>query len=135
MRLVLKFFLFVLVLLPALTARAEVESSVVKSFSLDGKPLDAVLSPDGARLFVLAEGGKVLVYSPGGELKETIVLEKSADGIELSKSGDILYLRSEERKTVDIVRLEFVQDITVGRSPVKGAANAPVTVAIFNDFQ
>lgn len=114
---------------------AEVESSVVKSVTLGAKPLDAATSPDGTRLFVLVEGGKVLVYSPGGKLQETIALEKPADGLELSKSGDILYLRSEERKTVDIVRLEFVQDITVGRSPVKGAANAPVTVAIFNDFQ
>jgi len=135
MRIQAVLFTALLVLGMAVPVTAEVESKVVKSIDLEAKPLDAATSPDGTRLFVLVEGGKVLVYSPGGELQETLVLEKPADGIELSKSGDILYLRSRERKTVDIVRLEFVQDITVGKSPVKGAANAPVTVAIFNDFQ
>ena len=119
----------------AVPVTAEVESVVVKSVDLEAKPLDAATSPDGTRLFVLVEGGRVLVYSPGGELQETIVLEKPADGIELSKSGDILYLRSGEGKRVDIVRLDFIQEITVGGSPVKGPAAAPVAVAVFSDFQ
>ena len=135
MRILLLPLLSALLLLPVLPAGAEVDWNVVRTLSLDGKPLDMALSDDNTRLFVLVEGGKVLVYSPGGALRETLVLDKPADGIELSKSGDILYLRSEEGKRVDIVRLDFIREITVGGSPVKGPAAAPVAVAVFSDFQ
>jgi hypothetical protein len=122
-------------LLAVSPARAEVEWSVVRSLPIEGRPLDMVLSADNTRLFVLVDGTKVLVYSTGGMLQDTLVLDHPADGMEISKAGDLLYLTSGERKTVETLRIEFVQQIGTDGSPVKGLPDAPVTVAVFSDFQ
>jgi DNA-binding beta-propeller fold protein YncE len=125
----------ILALSLAVPATAEVEWNILKTIPLEGKPLDTVLSPDGKRMFVLLQGGKLQVYSSGGELQESLDLGAPADGIALSPKGDLLYVRSGEKKTVQVVRLEFVQQISTAGSPVRGPESAPVAIAIFNDFQ
>jgi hypothetical protein len=135
MRIVLLSFLMVVLLQPAQFARAEVDWSIVRTLALEEKPLDMVISADNTRIFVLVEGAKVLIYSPGGVLQETLALEGAIDGIALSSSGDLLYARNGANKTVEVIRLEFIQRITVGDSPVKGPEVAPVLIAVFSDFQ
>jgi hypothetical protein len=135
MRIVLLSFLMVVLLQPAQFARAEVDWSIVRTLALEEKPLDMVISADNTRIFVLVEGAKVLIYSPGGVLQETLALEGTIDGIALSSSGDLLYARNGANKTVEVIRLEFIQRITVGDSPVKGPEVAPVLIAVFSDFQ
>jgi len=48
---------------------------------------------------------------------------------------DVLLLTSGKAKTVQIITLDFVQEINVSGSPFKGKVDAPVAVATFNDFQ
>jgi hypothetical protein len=124
-----------LALAVALPASAEVEWDVVKTLSLEKKPLDVAVSADGKSIYVLLKGGKVQIYSAGGQLRESLDLGFPADSIALSPAGNLLYAGSKENKSVQVVRLEFVQRINTAGSPVKGAKNALVAVAIFNDFQ
>lgn len=119
----------------ALPASAEVEWDVVKTLSLEKKPLDVAVSADGKEIYVLLKGGEVQIYSAGGQLQESLDLGFPADSIALAPAGNLLYAGSGENKSVQVVRLEFVQQISTAGSPVKGAKNAPVTVAVFNDFQ
>lgn len=57
------------------------------------------------------------------------------DQIRVAPKGDSLFLNSRENKTIQIVNLDFVVDIDVAGSPFKGREDAPVTIAVFNDFQ
>ena len=57
------------------------------------------------------------------------------DGIKVGPEQDILLLTSRQNKTVEILVLDFIQNLDVSSSPFKGPADAVVTVAVFSDFQ
>ncbi|MBP1741880.1 MAG: oxidoreductase, partial [Deltaproteobacteria bacterium] len=89
----------------------------------------------GKYIFVLTDKGKVLVYNPDGTLSDTIPVDKSVNSIKAGPREEILILVSSKMKTVQMAVLDFVQQINVTGSPFKGAADAPVTIALFTDFQ
>jgi protein-disulfide isomerase len=119
-------------------SHAEVEMTIARTLTLEETPLDTALSASGKYIFVLTDKGKVLVYTPDGKLNDTIPVDKSIDSIRPAPPGareEILFLVSSKKKTVQIAVLEFVQDINIAGAPFKGAADAPVTIVIFTDFQ
>jgi hypothetical protein len=130
-------FLVTLVLLFALFASssATVEWDVAGTLNLKEKALDAAMSLDGKWIFVLTVKGEILIYSADGKLKDTISVGKSVEGIRAGPREDVLLLTSGKAKTVQIITLDFIQEINISGSPFKGKAEAPVAVATFNDFQ
>jgi len=117
------------------SSHAEVEMTVARTLTLDETPVDSALSAGGKYIFVLTDKGKVLVYNPDGKLSDSIPVDKSIDSIKAGPREEILLLVSSKNKTVQVAVLEFVQEINVTGSPFKGAADAPVTIALFTDFQ
>ncbi len=134
-----KFAVFLMTLLLVLTwfaySPATVEWDVVKTLKTEKTPLDAAISPDGKWIFVLTDEGEVLIYSPDGTLKDRIAVGDSVDGIKVGTRQDILLLTSRKDSTVQIITLDFVQDINVSGSPFKGQADAPVAIVNYSDFQ
>jgi hypothetical protein len=130
-------FLVTLVLLFAWLAlsSATVEWDVAGTLNLKEKALDAAMSLDGKWIFVLTVKGEILIYSADGKLKDTISVGKSVEGIRAGPREDVLLLTSGKAKTVQIITLDFIQEINISGSPFKGKAEAPVAVATFNDFQ
>ena len=114
---------------------AEVEMTIARTLTLEEIPVDSALSAGGKYIFVLTDKGTVLVYTPDGKLNDTLSVDKSVDSIKAGPKEEILLLVSSKQKTVQVAVLEFVQDIHVIGSPFKGAANAPVTIVLFTDFQ
>jgi len=114
---------------------ATVEWDVASTLNLKEKARDAAMSLNGKWIFVLTEKGEILIYSADGKLKDTIAVGKSVEGIRVSSREDVLLLTSGKDKTVQIITLDFIQEINVSGSPFKGKADAPVAVATFNDFQ
>jgi protein-disulfide isomerase len=115
---------------------AEVEMTVARTLTLEETPLDTALSATGKYIFVLTDKGKVLVYTPDGKLSDTIPVDKSIDSIRPAPPGareEILFLVSSKKKTVQIAVLIFEIDTT--GAPFKGAADSPVTIVLFTDFQ
>ena len=112
-----------------------VEWNVQKSFKLEKPPLDVAVASSGKWIFVLAEGGNLLIYSADGTLKERIVVESHVDGIAAGEKEDILFLSSRKGLTVQKIELDFVYDINTAGAPFKGPKDAPVVIAVFNDFQ
>jgi protein-disulfide isomerase len=122
----------------AASSHAEVEMTIARTLTLEETPLDTALSANGKYIFVLTDKGKVLVYTPDGRLSDTIPVDKSVDSIRPAPPGareEILFLVSSKKKTVQIAVLEFVQDINLTGAPFKGAADAPVSIVLFTDFQ
>jgi protein-disulfide isomerase len=125
-------------LVASASSHAEVEMTIARTLTLDEIPVDTALSASGKYIFVLTDKGKLLVYTPDGKLSEMIPVDKSIDSIRPAPPGareEILFLVSSKKKTVQLAVLDFVKDINVAGSPFKGAADAPVTIVVFTDFQ
>ena len=128
----------VLMLLGSVTmsyAAASVEWDVEKTMQLESEPIDVAVSPDGRRIFVLDDQGQILIYSSTGAFQNKIVVGKQFDHVTVSPRGDQLILNSRKNKAVQVITLDFIQDINVSGSPFKGPRNAPVVIAIFDDFE
>ena len=116
-------------------ASDNVEMNVYKTLQLEETPLDVVATPDGRRIFVLTEQGEILVYSSAANIEAKIDVGRHVDQIKLGPRGDTLILKSGKKKTVQVVSVDFVQKINISGSPFKGPKDAPVVIAVFDDFQ
>ena len=116
-------------------AAASVEWNVLKTLQLDAAPIDVAVSPDGKLIFVLTEQGQILIYSSGGSLKDNIDVGNHFDHIKVSPRGEKLILNSRKNKSVQVITLDFIQDINVSGSPFKGSEDAAVVVSVFDDFE
>jgi hypothetical protein len=114
---------------------AEVEWNIVERLPLEAVPRDVSVTPDGRTLYILTEKGDILIYSADGALKDTIKIGPHADSLEIGQEGDVLYVISRQKKTVETVQLDFIRPINTEGSPFKGPQDAPVVVAVFSDFQ
>jgi hypothetical protein len=126
--------LFVLVTWLA-SSSATVEWDVASTLNLKEKARDAAMSNNGKWIFVLTVKGEILIYSSAGKLEDTISVGKGVEGIRAGPREDVLLLTSGKAKTVQIITLNFIQEINISGSPFKGKAEAPVAVATFNDFE
>jgi DNA-binding beta-propeller fold protein YncE len=128
--------LVVLILLTnASRVQGAVEIDLEKTLKPDAVPIDVAVSPDGKSTFVLTDKGTVLIYDEQGDLKDTINVGPHIDRIEIGPSGERLFASSRQNKTVDIIQLNFIQEINTAGSPIKGEETAPVTIAVFSDYE
>jgi DNA-binding beta-propeller fold protein YncE len=116
-------------------ATSGAEWEVQKTLQLESEPIDVAVSPDGRRIFVLDDLGQILIYDSAGSFLDKIVIGKQFDHVTVSPPGDQLILNSRKKKLVQVITLDFIQDINVSGSPFKGSENAPVVIAIFDDFE
>ena len=116
-------------------ASDNVEWNVYKTLQLDATPIDVAVSPDGRRIFVLTDQGEVIIYSSTGKIEAKIDIGQHVDQLKLGPKGASLILSSGKNKTVQIVTLDFIQKINVSGAPFKGAEDAAVVIAVFDDFE
>ena len=116
-------------------AASEVEWNVLKTLQLEATPIDVALSPDGRRIFVLTAQGEVVIYSSAAKVEAKIEVGRHVDQIKLGPRGSTLILTSGQNKTVQVVSLDFIQKINTAGAPFKGAEDAAVVIAVFDDFQ
>ena len=112
-----------------------VEWNIRKTLKLETPPLDVAVSSNGKWIFVLNKEGKLLIYSEDGTLKDTIMVKKETDSIAVGPREDVLFLSSRQGTVIQEIVLDFVYDIDTADAPFKGPKNAPVIIAVFNDFQ
>jgi protein-disulfide isomerase len=114
---------------------AELEKDLIKSDALHNAPLDIAQSVSDGRLFVLLEGGEILIYSADGERQEQFNVDADVTSLEVTPDGQRLYLGKAKSKELQLVDLAFIQLLPANNSPIKGPADAPVTITLFSDFQ
>ena len=114
---------------------AELEWTFRKEVPLTSAPLDNAVSADGQSLYILS-AGEIEVYSlTRNKTINTIPIESEYDSITVSPSGNSLILTSSAGKSLKIIDLEFRYNIDISDLPLKGPADAPVTIAVFSDYQ
>ena len=116
-------------------AQAEIEKGPSKTLKLEAKPIDMTVSADGKYTFVLAEGGKILIFDSSGNLQDTLKVSDSVVSIGTSPGGDFLLLADNKANTLEVLKISFIVDIDISGLPFKGPADAPVVIAVFSDYQ
>jgi DNA-binding beta-propeller fold protein YncE len=116
-------------------ASDNLEWDVYQTLQLDATPIDVALTPDGRKIYILTEQGEILIYSSSTKPEAKIDVGKHVDQIKLGPKGDTLILSSGKKKTVQVITIDFIQTINTSGSPFKGPAEAPVVIAVFDDFQ
>ena len=115
--------------------QAAVEWDLLKTYKIEGTPIDVAISKYGKWVFVLTQDVEILIYSRDGTLNGRIPVGNSIDGIKPGPRENILLLSSRKGKTVKIIAFDFIQEINVAGSPFRGPSDAPVVIAVFSDFQ
>ncbi len=132
------FFVLLLVGVSTFSPRAvqaDVEWKVLRNVDLKAAPLDVAPSPDGQRLFILTRG-EILIYSlPEGKVIDQIRVDKEFDHIVSLPRTDTLTISSSTKKSLQVIMFESIYKIDVSGLPFKGPQNAPVTIAVFDDYQ
>jgi DNA-binding beta-propeller fold protein YncE len=117
------------------TVSAELEWTFRKQVPLTSAPLDNAVSADGKLLFMLSSG-EIAVYSlTRNQTINTIPIDRDYDRISVLPKGNSLIVTSSAGKSLKIIDLEFVYQIDIAGLPLKGPAGAPVTIAVFSDYQ
>lgn len=124
-----------LVLATPLPASAKVEWQIENTLKTEQPPLDVTVSPNGQTIFILTAGGNILIYDSSGQLNDTINVGSHIDQIRVGPGGEQLFATSRQNKTVEVIALNFIRKINVSGSPLRGRADAPVTLTVFSDFQ
>ncbi len=112
-----------------------VQWQVENSWKLPAKPIDLVYSLDGQRVFILTDQQQVLVYAADGNFLGKIAVKKGVSSIDIAPRGERLYLLNDQDNSFTDLSVDFVVNIDTTGSPFLGNANAPVTIAVFTDFQ
>lgn len=107
----------------------------VREFTLKSKPLDIAHSLDGKYAFVLTEHNSIQVYDAKGNLQGTIPVAEGVNAIALDPLGQYLYLSNSSTKSFATLAIDFVLQIETSSAPSKGKDDAPITIAVFSDFQ
>lgn len=116
-------------------AQAELEWKVLKNLDVKAAPLALAASADGRRMFILTPG-EVYVYSVGEEaITDRIPVGKDFDRLAVLLQPDRLVLSSSAKKTLQVILLETVHKFDMSGLPFKGREDAPVTIAVFTEYQ
>ena len=93
--------------------QAEVEWTLHKTFKTQKPARDVEASVNGKWVFILTEQGEILIYASSGVLRDTIDVGDSIDSIKAGPREDILFLSSRTDSTVQLITLDFIQNIDV----------------------
>ena len=116
-------------------ALAKTDYQVRQKIQLEQAPIDLLVSSNNKWIYILNSEGQIIIYTTRGQLRDTIDVGPDVDQIKAGPRDDMLFLLSRESKLVQVITIEFTEEIAIQGSPIKGPADAPVTVAVFSDFQ
>jgi hypothetical protein len=115
-------------------AGADVELTAVRNISLDSKPLDIATTVDGKLVYLLMPGTIQVYNVVSDRVTRTIPVDGKFDRITVSL-GNTMVLSSSTDNTLQVLKVDLIQNIDISGRPYKGPAQAPVVIAIFEDYQ
>lgn len=116
-------------------AEQKTEWQVLQTVRLTGTPLDMLVSPDNRWIYLLNDKGQLSIYDTNGRLKDAIDVGQDIDHIKAGPREDLLFLLSRSSGKVELISISMIEDIGTENAPYKGPRDAPITIAVFGDFQ
>lgn len=123
------FFLF------ATLCHADVDLKIKSELEFEKPPVDITFSRDGQWLYILFQNGDLLIYTYQGEMKGKVEVGPGFDKIEPGPFEDEIYLLNRKTNKIKIIEATPIRGIDISTSPFKGAADAPVVIVEYTDFQ
>ncbi len=114
---------------------SNLEWQVLSQWQLPQSPVDIVHSLDGKYVFVLTSEHNVLVYTADGKLEGTVPVDKGVNAIDIAPRAEMLYLINGVNNSFTTLAVSFIREINTAGAPTRGPENAPVTIALFTDFE
>lgn len=128
-------FLITVSLPTSQVASTDLEWTLKKELDLKAAPLDISASADGRWIFILTPG-EVLVYSNSeNRVINRIPVDEAFDRLMYSVRNNILILTSLTENTLRIIQLEPIHEFDISGLPFRGPEHAPITIAVFSDYQ
>ena len=109
--------------------------TVQANWSLPAKPLDLVHSLDNKKVFILTADSKVHIFAADGRKLGEMPVEADTVAIDIAPRGEMLYLINGRTNSFTAMDIGFSQQIDITGAPVRGKADAPVTLVVFSDFE
>jgi DNA-binding beta-propeller fold protein YncE len=107
----------------------------INSFAIPANPVDIVYSLDGKNAIILTEEHTILIFDRQGNMKGSIPVGDGVTAIDVDPKGNFLYLVDREKNLSSTLAIDFIITLDVSDSPSLGNLNAPVTIAVFSDFE
>ena len=127
------FLILALLCLPQLVD-AGIEWKTLKEVKLAGHALDITASTDGKMIFALTPGA-ILVYSTAdNRFKDRIPVDARYTRITYANEQRLI-LSAADPATLKIITYDEVYAINITNRRFKGAADAKVTLVVFDDYQ
>ena len=133
-RIILSVVLFVL---PASASAqpVDIDWTPVGQTKLGSPPLDVDSSADGELIFVL-EPGNIVVYDRSANRRlNQIPVDPGFNRLSYASETETLVLTNSLTNELKTIHVDEVYDISVEGSPFLGPENAPVTIAVFDDYE
>lgn len=127
------FLTLALALLPQLVL-AGVEWKTLQKVKLENQALDVTASFDGTLIFSLTPGAILVYATPDNRFIDRIPVDASYTRIAYS-NDERLILSAADPAAFNIIKFSRVYDINIEKRPFKGAADAKVTLVVFDDYQ
>lgn len=113
----------------------KLEWKVVRDFQLSSPPVDIAYSLDGKYVFILTPNSEVLVYDASKTLQGIIPVDEGVTSIALDPRAQFLHLSNRKERKLYTLVVDFTVNVNTENSHIKGQKDAPVTIAVFSDFQ
>jgi protein-disulfide isomerase len=133
------FFLILIMLLSSVgmsdAQLIDVDWTQLHRLELKSPPLDVASTPDGELIFILMSG-KVAVYNKDFQNQlNQIPVEAGYNRMAYAADSEMLVLTNGTTRESKSLRISRVFEISVEGSPFLGPENAPVTIAVFDDYE
>ncbi len=116
-------------------AHADVDWSTLNEINIGAQALDVATGPDADMVFILTPG-EILVYELAeNRITSRIPIPKDFDKLTYSEKAGTLILTSSLSQALKILKVDRIYQIDISGLPFKGPENAPVTIALFDDYQ
>jgi protein-disulfide isomerase len=114
---------------------ADVDLKIKSELNFENPPVDIAFSRDGQWLYMLFKNGDLQIYTNQGEMKGKVDVGPGFDKIEPGPFEDEIYLLGPKTNKIKIIEATPARGIDISTSPFKGAADAPVVIVEYTDFQ
>jgi len=111
-----------------------VDAQLLKTITFKEAILQVAATADGSRIYLLTNGGKVEILDQDGNFQGGF--DVGPEIISITPQGKNRLLLEDVGRH-ELLQLELLPrvEISVTGAPLKGKADAPVTIAIFDDFE
>lgn len=113
----------------------KVEWTLNQTWKIPAGTIDFTYSLDKKYGYFLTADQKVYVYSHAGQQLGFVPVPEGVNKIDIAPQGETLYLLDSKKNAFFSVAIDFVVNVDTTGSPIKGKVDAPVTIAIFTDFE